>query len=716
MVWVWVGKCKRSGERGGSCKRVETARKKARRVMERERKAALYTHRRSVCVEEAAPICSRGGVSLEHPGAAHPTRVRTEILSLCRGERETESQSTTSVRVCDTNTKAAPTLAPSSLTNVRPTTHVRPMADPTSPPVAPNPRPPPLDWPSIAPAATRVAALAVVALALASQAWGTVVVATLVAAVAPSLVRTAALMCALAWLPGPEPSTLAEHLLGCVAAMQPPENYIFTVVFPWAQRYGPLFRIRALWRPLVVVTDPAVATWTLSRGAGLEKSTSVYHGINLMSDPHGAPTLLSQATASEVWKATRKAVAPAFSAGALKARFPAIMAAAGAAADAVAPAARTGALVDVDALLAAESCDVVASAGFGVDVGAVGEAAAAICGAPPPPPTIPGVTAIVRQLHAATKQAEQYVVEPWRAWRVASALLPHVREGERELASFRGTLDRVLAAAATVAAARGGPDPASIYGRLVAAAGSDAAALRREAGLLLFAAVDTSSHTSAHTLALLAAHPEAGARVTAELATAGLLATPSKPRPLLASPSDAAASRLPYLHACIKESMRLLPVAGGGTGRLVGRGGARVGGGHVPEGTQLWVPFFVLHRLPSVWGDDAVDFRPERWLDVDADAPAAGPDTARRYLPFSAGARSCVGQALAEVNIAAALVTLWGRYAFELPPRGVRMGDDTTPLPFDLASILEDTTMAVTVQPVRGVWLKARSRVETREE
>lgn len=592
------------------------------------------------------------------------------------------------------------------------------MADLTSPPVAPDPAPPPLDWPAIAPAATRVAALAVVALALASQAWATAVVTTLAAAAAPSLVRTFALMRALAWLPGPKPSNLAEHLLGCVAAMQPPENYIHTVVFPWAERYGRLFRIRALWRPLVVVTDPSVATWTLSRRAGLEKSTSVYHGINLMSDPHGAPTLLSQATASDVWKATRKAVAPAFSAGALKASFPSIVAAVGAAADAVAPAARTGALVDVDALLAAEACDVVASAGFSVNVGAVAEAAAAIAATPPPPPTIPGVTAIVRQLHAATKQAEQYVVEPWRAWRVASALLPHVREGERELASFRGTLDKVLSAAATTAAARGGPDPASIYGRLVAAAGSDAAALRREAGLLLFAAVDTSSHTSAYTLALLAAHPDAGARVTAELAAAGLLATPANPRPTLASPSDAAASRLPYLHACIKESMRLIPVAGGGTGRLVGRGGARVGGGHVPQGTELWIPFFVLHRLPSVWGDDAAAFRPNRWLDADAATPAAGPESARRYLPFSSGARFCVGQALAEVNIAAALVTLWGRYAFELPPRGTKGGGggDDGDLPFDLASILDDTTMAVTIQPVRGVWLRARSRVQGREK
>ena len=42
---------------------------------------------------------------------------------------------------------------------------------------------------------------------------------------------------------------------------------------------------------------------------------------------------------------------------------------------------------------------------------------------------------------------------------------------------------------------------------------------------------DTSSHTLAYTLALLAAHPRAAAKVEAELASAGLLATESRPNP-----------------------------------------------------------------------------------------------------------------------------------------------------------------------------------------
>ena len=202
----------------------------------------------------------------------------------------------------------------------------------------------------------------------------------------------------------------------------------------------------------------------------------------------------------------------------------------------------------------------------------------------------------------------------------------------------------------------------------------------------------------------MAAHPAAGGRVAAELDAAGLLASPAHPRPLIAAPADVAATRLPYLAACIKESMRLMPVAGGGTGRIVGKEGAMVAGGYVPPGVELWVPFFALHRCPA-WGDDADRFNPDRWLNA---ADPAGPDDARRFLPFSAGARSCVGQALAELNVAAGVATLWGRFAFAFP--GKEAG-----LPSTIDEAFDATVMAITLQPARGLWLVARDRAGARE-
>lgn len=56
----------------------------------------------------------------------------------------------------------------------------------------------------------------------------------------------------------------------------------------------------------------------------------------------------------------------------------------------------------------------------------------------------------------------------------------------------------------------------------------------------------------------------------------------------------------------------------------------------VPQGTQVIYSAYVVNRLQSVWGPDALSFRPERWLEMDK---APSPYT---YLTFNAGGL-CVG-------------------------------------------------------------------------
>lgn len=51
----------------------------------------------------------------------------------------------------------------------------------------------------------------------------------------------------------------------------------------------------------------------------------------------------------------------------------------------------------------------------------------------------------------------------------------------------------------------------------------------------------------------------------------------------------------------------------------------------VPAGTQIIYSAYVVNRLQSVWGPDALAFRPERWMDMDK---APSPYT---YLTFNAG-------------------------------------------------------------------------------
>lgn len=70
-----------------------------------------------------------------------------------------------------------------------------------------------------------------------------------------------------------------------------------------------------------------------------------------------------------------------------------------------------------------------------------------------------------------------------------------------------------------------------------------------------------------------------------------------------------------------------LPVGGGKDGK------ARI---FMAVGSTVKMNYYVLHRLPALWGDDADEFRPERWEGLKLDT--------FQYLPFGGGMRQCIGQ------------------------------------------------------------------------
>ncbi|KAF4979876.1 hypothetical protein FDECE_17984 [Fusarium decemcellulare] len=74
---------------------------------------------------------------------------------------------------------------------------------------------------------------------------------------------------------------------------------------------------------------------------------------------------------------------------------------------------------------------------------------------------------------------------------------------------------------------------------------------------------------------------------------------------------------MPYLQACVKESLRLHPATGLPLARVVPYGGVTVSGTFFPEGTVVGVNSWVAHHNTDVFGPDADEFRPERWLTED---------------------------------------------------------------------------------------------------
>ena len=60
----------------------------------------------------------------------------------------------------------------------------------------------------------------------------------------------------------------------------------------------------------------------------------------------------------------------------------------------------------------------------------------------------------------------------------------------------------------------------------------------------------------------------------------------------------------------------------------------------VKKGTVANIVFRAMQRDPDLWGADAAQCRPERWV-------ASKPPSTWEYMPFSRGARACPAQQIA---------------------------------------------------------------------
>ncbi|KAI2620575.1 cytochrome P450 [Hypoxylon sp. NC1633] len=103
---------------------------------------------------------------------------------------------------------------------------------------------------------------------------------------------------------------------------------------------------------------------------------------------------------------------------------------------------------------------------------------------------------------------------------------------------------------------------------------------------------------------------------------------------------------LPYLQACVDETLRMLPSNNSGLSRR--SPGATVDGCYVPKGTHVQTSIWALARSPKYF-HDPLHFRPQRWLPSSHPLydPAFFEDNLKSLHPFSLGPRICLGRELA---------------------------------------------------------------------
>ncbi|KAI0357859.1 cytochrome P450 [Trametes cingulata] len=142
---------------------------------------------------------------------------------------------------------------------------------------------------------------------------------------------------------------------------------------------------------------------------------------------------------------------------------------------------------------------------------------------------------------------------------------------------------------------------------------------------------------------------------------------------------------LPYLDAVVRETLRIhapvpttmrvatkddvIPVSE----PFVDRYGQVQEGIRVTKRTPIIIPILALNRSKKLWGEDALEFKPERW-EHPPEAVSSIPGVWGHILSFLGGPRACIGYRFSLVEMKALIFTLVRAFEFELavPPQDIQ--------------------------------------------
>ncbi|KAL8898396.1 MAG: hypothetical protein Q9207_006719 [Kuettlingeria erythrocarpa] len=111
--------------------------------------------------------------------------------------------------------------------------------------------------------------------------------------------------------------------------------------------------------------------------------------------------------------------------------------------------------------------------------------------------------------------------------------------------------------------------------------------------------------------------------------------------------------KLQYLNAVVRETLRCSHPFPGRLPRVVPSEGYELLGHQLKPGTIIHTSAFLLNRDKAIWGPDADEFKPSRWL-IDDSASLE-----KHIATFNKGSRQCLGVHLAWSELSLVLATLF---------------------------------------------------------
>ncbi|KAH8257895.1 hypothetical protein KR038_002772 [Drosophila bunnanda] len=196
-----------------------------------------------------------------------------------------------------------------------------------------------------------------------------------------------------------------------------------------------------------------------------------------------------------------------------------------------------------------------------------------------------------------------------------------------------------------------------------------------ESNIIVFGAFETTANTVYYTLMLLAMFPVYQENAFEEI------------KNLFPNTGDFEVTyndiqQMVYLDLILNESMRVVPPVPV-VSRQTSQDLKLSNGIVIPQGIQIAIDMFHMHRSKKIWGPDAETFNPDHFLphNMQDKHPYA-------FIPFTKGIRNCIGWRYALISAKVTLAKLLRNYKFR------------TSFPFEDLYFVEDITLKLKVVPL----------------
>ncbi|KAK2972008.1 hypothetical protein RJ640_005028 [Escallonia rubra] len=127
--------------------------------------------------------------------------------------------------------------------------------------------------------------------------------------------------------------------------------------------------------------------------------------------------------------------------------------------------------------------------------------------------------------------------------------------------------------------------------------------------------------------------------------------------------------KLVYLHGALCESLRLFPPVALEHKAPI-EDDILPSGHQVEQNTKIVLSFYSMGRMETIWGEDCLEFKPERWI---SERGGIKHEPSFKFTAFNAGPRTCLGKEMAFIQMKIVAIIIIYNYHVQVVGEGNRL-------------------------------------------